>query len=301
MVHRPVNRRLVVVDIEDWSGRGSRTQVDLRRRLRQAVSDGLEAVGLSARHGAAPSMQDRGDGMLIAIEPMVSLVDLTDTFLDRLTTALRQDRQLAHASARMRLRVAIHDGDVLIDGDVITGRHAVEVCRLVDAEPLRAAFVAAPEADLAVIVSDRVYQSVLTEDYGRVPPSAYQPVDVTVKSLRTRAWVHVPNADGWQRRPSATGTPASRAGGPSGGDRGNRAEAPVGPFPGAQRDAAPGRDSISGNIVIIGSRVDRSNVVGHDIGREPDPDPVDNDGLSGPPEVWLDVHDSFAKDSDDGR
>ncbi|WP_250284134.1 hypothetical protein [Frankia sp. CiP1_Cm_nod2] len=278
MVHRPVNRRLVVVDIEGSSERDTPTQVDLRHRLKLVVEDGLDAVGLSARHGTAPSIQDRYDSLLIAIDPAVSLADLTDTFLDRLATALRHDRKRASPAARMRLRVAIHDGDVLIDDDVISGRHAVEVCRLVDADPLREAFTAAPEADLAVIVSDRVYQSVVAEDYGRVPPSAYQRVDVTIKSLRTRAWIYVPNADGWRQRPGAP-TPPPFPGRP-GKDSGQR-DADTG-----QRDANTRRDSasgdvISGNIVIIGSHLDEPRIAGRDIGCGHGANPfdeVDGDG-----------------------
>jgi len=256
MALRPVNRRLVVVDIENWSGRPTLVQRDLRLRMTAALDEALAALGSPA---PALSSQDRGDGLLLGLDPAVSLLDLTDTFVDRLVTVLRQDRRLVSPGNRMRLRLSIHDGDVTFDGATMVGQAVTEACRLVDARELRAALTANQAADLAVIVSDRVYRSVVAEDLGRVPPEAYQPADVTVKNLLTRAWMHVPT--GWRGDQAA---PAERPG----------ALAPPGPAPVAQaarpHDSTPGpstsRDRspllmnspVSGMFVVIGSEVANS-------------------------------------------
>ncbi len=126
------------------------------------------------------------------IPPNVSLVRLLDPFVDRLEVALRHDRMLHSEPARMRLRLAIHDGEVLAESSGWAGHDVIEACRLVDAEPLRQALRDEPEANVAVIVSERVHRGAVRDGYGSIRPETFTEVDVVVKTFRSRAWIHLP-------------------------------------------------------------------------------------------------------------
>jgi hypothetical protein len=190
----PVSRRIVVADIERWSSRDSHMQKNLRQRLREVLNRAFTESGLPWQEwaDAAASAADRGDGLLIMIPPDVSIVRLLDPFADRLAVALRHDRDLHSERARMRLRLAIHDGEVLAEGSGWAGHDVIEACRLVDAEPLRQALRDEPEADVAVIVSERVHRAAVRDGYGSIRPETFTKVDVVVKTFQSCAWIHIP-------------------------------------------------------------------------------------------------------------
>ncbi len=194
MPDAPVSRRIMVADIESWSSRDSHTQKNLRQRLREVLNLAFAESGLPWRKwaDAAVSAADRGDGLLIVIPPNVSIVRLLDPFVDRLEVALRHDRKLHSEPARMRLRLAIHDGEVLAESSGWAGHDVIEACRLVEAEPLRQALRDYPEANVAVIVSERVHRGAVRDGYGSIRPETFTEVDVAVKTFRSRAWIHLP-------------------------------------------------------------------------------------------------------------
>lgn len=285
---RPANRRFVVTDIENWSGRSLQLQRNLRRRMTQMVQEGLDLIGLADQRRTAPYSQERGDGLLLAFDSSVSLLDLTDTFVDRLAALLRQDRREASAEARLRLRVAIHDGDVAFDGDVPIGQPVIEACQLVDADPLRQMLAEAQDADLAVIVSERVYRAVVADDLGRVPSSAYQQVEISLKNVRAQAWMHIPGTSRPPRPPFPGGIRTAPAPSPSpprtpsdGTGHSQGAPVPESPLP-APATPPPGRaepstvltnSPVTGTNVIIGSQVLHSFNGSPPAGRQQPDDP----------------------------
>src|SRR5690606_17336783 len=96
----------------------------------------------------------------------------------------------------IRLRMSLHEGPVRTDAaTVIAGDPAVAVHRLIDAEALRVALVCLEGAELAVIVSVRIYTDYLTSQYGALALVAFRPVHVAVKRNRYRAYLYVPNCD----------------------------------------------------------------------------------------------------------
>ncbi|WP_239340182.1 hypothetical protein [Frankia sp. CiP3] len=194
MPDAPVSRRIMVADIESWSSRDSHTQKNLRQRLREVLNLAFAESGLPWREwaDAVVSVADRGDGLLIVIPPNVPIVRLLDPFVDRLEVALRHDRRLHSEPARMRLRLAIHDGEVLAESSGWAGHDVIEACRLVEAEPLRQALRDEPEANVAVIVSERVHRGAVRDGYGSIRPETFTEVDVVVKTFRSRAWIHLP-------------------------------------------------------------------------------------------------------------
>ncbi|UWP83130.1 hypothetical protein [Dactylosporangium fulvum] len=113
--------------------------------------------------------------------------------LDRI---LREHNHSLLPEAKVRLRVAIHQGLVHLTGaNGFPGEAVVEVCRLLDAEPLRQALTAFPHASVALIVSRSIFQDVVRHGYRGLRPQRFAQVQVKVKQLAADAWIFVPDED----------------------------------------------------------------------------------------------------------
>ena len=113
----------------------------------------------------------------------------------------------------MRLRVALHNGEVLFDGDGLAGEAVVALMRLLDADDLRQALAAAP-GDLAVIVSDRMHHDAVVQGHRDIDPAEYRQVRVSLKEFSQPAWIRVPRLSAGGTRtlgPSGSGQSADGA------------------------------------------------------------------------------------------
>ncbi len=166
----PEDRLILAVDIIGFNDprRDDEIQLALRRAL-YVILDG-------ALPGEAA--EDRGDGILTTLPAGTAVRPL----LSELHTGLRRHNRLSVEPARMRLRVALHRGEVHRDRHGLAGRAVNHVFRLLDAPAFKAL---ASATELAVIASETVYRTVL----GRDP--AYEPVIATLKETRAPAWVRL--------------------------------------------------------------------------------------------------------------
>lgn len=186
MTSDPVPRSLVAVDIESYSGRDNQGQTELRKKLREVCDEAFSRTTVSAE-----SRQDQGDAFLFLFPPEVTKVLLASDLIREILIALRLSNRNWLPEARMRLRVALHYGEVHPDGTGYAGEAVVTVMRLLDAEPLRAALKTAPD-DLAVIVSKQLYRDVVRHGYRGMDPSDYVQVQVARKEFSEPAWIRVP-------------------------------------------------------------------------------------------------------------
>jgi Carbohydrate-binding module 48 (Isoamylase N-terminal domain)/Alpha amylase, catalytic domain len=190
MPTEPEHRSILAVDIEGFS-RVERTapiQLVLHQQLRRLLTDALRVAGIRARHC---DLQDSGDGWLVTISPEISKRRLLDPLLPQLAGRLDRHNQAVDPARRMRLRVAVHAGEVLRDAQVSVGQAVVFACRLLDAPQLRAC-LGATTAPLVVAVSEWIYTEVIRQGYGRVDPARWQRVRFSSKTVHDLAWVHVP-------------------------------------------------------------------------------------------------------------
>jgi len=74
------------------------------------------------------------------------------------------------------------------------GQSAITSCRMVDSQALKDALDGRDTADLALIVTDELYQDVIKLEYPGVPSGEYTPVSVTVKEYTGTGWVYLPSA-----------------------------------------------------------------------------------------------------------
>jgi class 3 adenylate cyclase len=196
----PVPRSLVAVDIEGYSRRDNLGHLELREALRRVCDEAFGEIGV---HG--DTRQDQGDAFLILVEPDVAKSRLVADLVRELAQALRLFNRSRLPDARMRLRVALHSGDVHLDGTGYGGEAVIAVMRLIEADALREALKTAPD-DLVVIVSERLHDEVVAQRYRGIDPADYREVRVSRKEFSQPAWIRVPGT------PSAPAEPASHRG-----------------------------------------------------------------------------------------
>jgi hypothetical protein len=200
----PVPRSLVAVDIEGYSRRDNLGHLELREALR-CVCDGAFAQ-IRVR---ADERQDQGDAFLILVGPGTAKGKLVADLVRELRVALELFNRNRLPEARMRLRVALHAGDVHLDGTGYGGEAVVAVMRLIEADALREALKAAPD-NLAVIVSERLHQEVIKQRYRGIDPADYREVRVSRKEFTQPAWIYAPRTP--SAPPESTGHAGSEPG-----------------------------------------------------------------------------------------
>jgi class 3 adenylate cyclase len=187
-----VHCALLSVDVEKSGDelRDSEAFVRFRRALFQMLRSAFEDSRIA---WASCHRNDSGDGMVVAVPSEFPKSRVIYPLLERLAASLRQHNRFAGVPTRMRIRVAVHAGDVRIDEYGITGRPKVLLARLLDAEPLRRALATSPDsATVAVIVSDSFYEDVICHGHEGIDWPLYKPVTVRVKETEVRAWLHIP-------------------------------------------------------------------------------------------------------------
>ncbi|GAA2977683.1 hypothetical protein [Actinokineospora diospyrosa] len=177
----PRHRSIVVLDMVGSSRWDDPGQLRARAALQSVVRGAFRRAGIPWWRLV---VADRGDGMLILVPPSVSKVDLLDPLVPALSSRLGEYN--AGARTRIRLRVAIHAGEVLRADTGWIGTDVNLACRLVDGEPLYAE-LARSSSDLVLVVSERIHDAVVRHGYRGIDPSAYVPVRIVVKESDVRA------------------------------------------------------------------------------------------------------------------
>jgi class 3 adenylate cyclase len=183
----PQHRSIVVIDIADYGRRDDLAQVRARAGLDRVVRTTFHASGIPWHRLVT---KDRGDGMIVLIPATTSKAALLYPFIPRLSALLHEVNQRARPDHRLRVRVAVHAGEVVRGPYGWIGTDVNLACRLVDSAPLRQELVRHPQAELVLIVSEAIHRAVIRHGHRGVDPAAYQPINITVKEVVTSAWLH---------------------------------------------------------------------------------------------------------------
>jgi hypothetical protein len=135
--------------------------------------------------------EDRGDGVLVVVPPSIAYRGMIDPLPERLRGLIRRHNHVSCDAAGIQLRAAAHVGPVDHDGHGFVGSDINLLCRLLEARPLKRA-LAGSDAELALIVSDYVYSTVVCRYPSLVSPDAFQSVRFQIKYTRARAWTYLP-------------------------------------------------------------------------------------------------------------
>jgi tetratricopeptide (TPR) repeat protein len=194
----PIYRTILAIDVEGY-GRRDRNdpeRVWIRHWLFDCCAD------LLVEAGAGPddySQSDTGDGLVLSIDPHVARDLLLGTILRELPSRLAAGGVHPGTGGRIRVRIAVHAGEVLADPDPGHGATVVQACRLLDAEPVRTC-LRATEAPLVAIVSETIYENIVKHGYPPLDPATWHPVLVASKEGPMVGWVHVPGDQDAVRR-----------------------------------------------------------------------------------------------------
>ncbi|MFD8619429.1 hypothetical protein [Streptomyces sp. NPDC059513] len=193
----PVNRTILLVDIESYTRRDNVEQTYLRRGLYDVADEVLLGAGVR------PSQQyreDRGDGIVILLSGDVSKTALLKTLVRTVPDLLSGYNRLASQRTQMRLRIVLASGEVALhprNGSVggLVGHDLNQACRLLDAPVLREA-LRQRQAEHVLCVSRSVYDGVVRHHYPGLPPEHFHAVTAPVKEDVLDGWLHgpVPNA-----------------------------------------------------------------------------------------------------------
>jgi tetratricopeptide (TPR) repeat protein len=181
---------IVVADIEGFGDPG-RTGPHL-----QAARDGLDAAMRAAFVAGGVVWEDcyremRGDAVVALAPANTDKTAFVETALPALVTRLRVHNDTHPDPQRLRLRVALHAGEVGYDTHGISSAALIRAFRLCDAPPLKAALAGSPGV-LAVIASDGLFDDVIRHTPA-VAPATWRPVPVTVKEADTTGWITLPD------------------------------------------------------------------------------------------------------------
>ncbi|MBE8522016.1 ATP-binding protein [Amycolatopsis sp. H6(2020)] len=181
---------IVVADIEGF-GNPVRTSPHL-----QAVRDGLDAVMRATFTAAGLSWEDCykemcGDAVVALAPAAADKAAFVETTLPTLVTRLRVHNDTHPDPQRIRIRLALHAGEVSHDTHGITSTALIRAFRLCDAPPLKTALAGSPGV-LAVIASDWLFDDVIRH-IPAAAPTTWRSVPVTVKEVDTTAWITLPD------------------------------------------------------------------------------------------------------------
>jgi hypothetical protein len=177
---------IIVVDIVGFGDlrRSNASQLRVRHGLYEALRHAFEAAGIPWHRCRR---EDRGDGVLILAPAYVPKALFVERLPEPLAATLAGHNKQHPALEQIRLRLALHAGEILEDEHGVTASSITHTFRILDAEVVKAAFVESGGV-LAVIGSAWFFDEVIRQsDWSEV--SSYAPLDVCNKETTTRAWI----------------------------------------------------------------------------------------------------------------
>lgn len=169
----PVHRTLLVVDIENSTGRHDPVKAQLRQTLYRILDEALHAGGIAPRY--CDPIVDRGDGALVLIRPAdhlpkSCLFTVLVPMLDRLIEKHNEKRP----ALALRVRIAVHAGEIHHDEHGPFGEAIDLTCRLLDSPELKTALRQASSSTV-LAVSEHLHEVIIKHQYDGIDATAYSP------------------------------------------------------------------------------------------------------------------------------
>jgi class 3 adenylate cyclase len=179
---------IVVVDVVGFGDHSRRNsnQVRIRRGLYHSMEHSFNAAGIPWGDCVR---EDRGDGLLILVPADIPKAPLVDELPEALADALAAHNKRHPAEEQIRLRLALHAGEVVRDEHGVTSSSLTHAFRILEA-PVFKATLAASAGVLAVISSTWFYDEVIWQS-DLSQSDSYEQAEVTCKETTARAWIRI--------------------------------------------------------------------------------------------------------------
>jgi hypothetical protein len=186
-------RALLACDIASSAGRGENNLQEIRGVLQSACDAAFQAAGLD---WTGCQRQDTGDGFQLVVPSGIRKQTLLYPVLPDLAMLVRAHNRQAPDRVKIRLRVALHAGEVRLDPDGgFSGAPFEVLARLLNSAPVRTALSHAPDGvPVAAILSQHYGEETIGHGYAGPDADAFIPVEVREKAYVGRAWIHCPGS-----------------------------------------------------------------------------------------------------------
>ncbi|MEU6351013.1 hypothetical protein ABZ896_17010 [Streptomyces sp. NPDC047072] len=164
------------------AGRSDLCGLGMRQTLYRALEGALLDIAVQRDEY---ELLDRGDGIMAVLDPLVDLDTLAYLVLPALAAGLRNHNATADAQDIIRVRAALHKGDVIRDDRGYVGKELSHAFRLLDSPQLRTALEQSG-TELALAVSAVAWRQMRHAGSGG---PHFEPALVTTKERAVRAWL----------------------------------------------------------------------------------------------------------------
>ncbi|MEV4312917.1 NACHT domain-containing protein [Actinocrispum sp. NPDC049592] len=191
MHQRPaVHRTILVVDVEGFGDqrRTNPNQLSVRDGLYRSLRIAFDKADIA---WSECRTEDRGDGVLILAPAAMPKAPFAELLPGALVAALREHNAEHPEVERIRLRVAMHAGEINYDDHGVTGASINHAFRLCDAPQLKTA-LAESQGIVAVISSSWFFDEVIRHS-AACDLASYRSVNVAVKETNAVAWICRPD------------------------------------------------------------------------------------------------------------
>lgn len=189
---------IVAVDVEGFGDR--RRTIPHQLAVRHALYEVLrQAFAVTRIPWTACYREDRGDGVFLLAPAQMPKAPFVESLPYALVAGLRQHNSEHPPESRIRLRMAVHAGEVAYDEYGVTADALNLTFRLLGAPPLRAA-LADSTGVLALITSEWFYDEVVRHCLG-IDHTEFRRVPAAVKETSAVGWIARPDQPFVPERP----------------------------------------------------------------------------------------------------
>ena len=186
-------RLILAVDVEGYSTRSARDQLQAQRDLVDVLDAAAAGSGLDRRRW---HRQVTGDGELAVLPGHADVARAVGLFPGWLRGMLTDLNAACRPGPRLRVRLALHHGTLIAGPFGPAGDAPIVASRLLDARPLRQFLARHPGDDLALAVSGSLFRDVVRTGFCRLDPAAFDPMRITAKGITYHGYLHHGTASG---------------------------------------------------------------------------------------------------------
>lgn len=180
----PAHHTIVVVDVEGSSQLTNAEKPVVREELYRLLAASVRAVEVDW----PDLVEDRGDGAYLLFPAHVQKHTLLRAFAGELHRRLAQR---SVADLPIRLRIAIHSGEVTPDRSGSSGLDVDAAFAMADSRLARDGLSVSRRAQLVIIVADSFYESVVLGQ-ALIDPGKFRAYGIETKKGLRRVWLHLP-------------------------------------------------------------------------------------------------------------